>query len=394
MSQWFRGAVSFGAAVMIGASLVACGSDPEVSSGGEAAASSEATTTVPLPEGVVAINSSATMENPVTVELDGLSAVFFYGTTSVYQVESGKPVLTDELSPVMWWRFTVPEGEPSKDFRATVELLHDGKPVDAYYVLPDADGVPLKNAMIDSDIERKSASGLSPEASDRRGEHMLIGSSTGTDFEFRISGMTVSDTSAEEIADRPVPPFDPTPEGQFNKLVYEKGWTVPSEFAVTQDADGRPVNRTYAAAPAIQALIKKINNLAVGGGGMTSPTQALAEWMQPWNPEMLAAGFEMLGDEQVQETYRRAQAGDIERWIRDGTWIVGTEEGQIPPGTYCATADPGRVITDAYWERTSSSGDIIDNAFVTSAQEITVTIAPTDGQFQSSGVGVPWKSVG
>lgn len=47
---------------------------------------------------------------------------FFHGTTSVYRAESGMHVLTDELSPVTYWRFTVPEGEPPKDSHATVEL--------------------------------------------------------------------------------------------------------------------------------------------------------------------------------------------------------------------------------------------------------------------------------
>ncbi|MGW4018267.1 hypothetical protein ACWECW_18375 [Rhodococcus ruber] len=394
MAQW-RGTVGFGAAVMIGVGLVACGSDPAGEpSDGRAGHSSDNSTVEALPSGVVAVDSSATMEDPVTIELDGLSASFFYGTTGAYRVESGEPVLTDELSPIMYWRFTVPEGEPPKDFRAKVQLLYDGEPIDAYYSLPDVDGGVLRNEMFDGDIDRKSASGLSPEDSDQRGRYALIGSGTGTDFEFRLSEMTVSDTSAEEIASRPTPPFDPTPEGQFNKLAYEKGWVVPPEFVVTEDATGKPINRTYASAAAIQALIKKVNDLALRSAGATSPTQAFAEWMRPWNPEMLAAGIEMLGDEQIQETYRRAQAGDIDIWFRgDGTWIVGTEEDQIPPGTYRATATPGTLITDGYWERTSSSGEIIDNAFVTSAREITVTIGPTDGQFRSSHIGVPWKPV-
>lgn len=47
---------------------------------------------------------------------------------------------------------------------------------------------------------------------------------------------------------------------------------------------------------------------------------------------------------------------------------------------------------DCYWERTTKSGDIIDNHLATSAQEITVTIRASDGQFTSERCAV-WKPV-
>ncbi|WP_405505382.1 hypothetical protein OG323_37130 (plasmid) [Streptomyces cyaneofuscatus] len=49
-------------------------------------------------------------------------------------------------------------------------------------------------------------------------------------------------------------------------------------------------------------------------------------------------------------------------------------------------------MEDCYWERTSKGGEIIDNQFATSAQSITVTIAPSDGQLTAEQCGV-WKPV-
>jgi hypothetical protein len=44
-------------------------------------------------------------------------------------------------------------------------------------------------------------------------------------------------------------------------------------------------------------------------------------------------------------------------------------------------------VSDCYWERTSSSGRILDNSFVTVAKKITVTIRSSDGFFTSRGCG-------
>lgn len=60
---------------------------------------------------------------------------------------------------------------------------------------------------------------------------------------------------------------------------------------------------------------------------------------------------------------------------------------------YRCTAPEGKLITDGYWERTSTAGDIIENNFVTSAREVTVTIGAGDGQFTSTRMGT-WRPVG
>lgn len=49
-------------------------------------------------------------------------------------------------------------------------------------------------------------------------------------------------------------------------------------------------------------------------------------------------------------------------------------------------------MKDCYWERTTKSGNIIDNNLATSAREITVTIRTSDGQFTSERCAV-WKPV-
>lgn len=73
--------------------------------------------------------------------------------------------------------------------------------------------------------------------------------------------------------------------------------------------------------------------------------------------------------------------------VADGTFVVGQT---ILPGTW--RTDPG--VRDCYWERTSGSGDIIDNNFVTFAPAgATVTIRSSDGGFVSERCGI-WRRVG
>lgn len=66
-----------------------------------------------------------------------------------------------------------------------------------------------------------------------------------------------------------------------------------------------------------------------------------------------------------------------------GTFLVGTE---IHPGPYVIEGD----ITDCYWERQDSAGQIIDNFFTMSARRVEVSIASTDYAFFSEGCG-QWR---
>lgn len=125
--------------------------------------------------------------------MDGLTGVFFFGTADAARLESGE-VVDYGRRPVAYWQLKVSEGETPKNLRARVELFHNGEPVDAYYVLPGFDGSVL-NELVLNNIERTNASGLAPRQAGPRndGTGDEIASSTGIDFEFRLSEISVSD---------------------------------------------------------------------------------------------------------------------------------------------------------------------------------------------------------
>ncbi|GAA2516597.1 hypothetical protein [Streptomyces gobitricini] len=80
------------------------------------------------------------------------------------------------------------------------------------------------------------------------------------------------------------------------------------------------------------------------------------------------------------------------RFYSDGTYRVTAKLGSavdaIAPGAYRVVG----ALEDCYWERTSKGGEVLDNGFATSAQNITVTVKASDGQFTARGCGV-WKPV-
>ncbi|WP_333745592.1 hypothetical protein [Streptomyces sp. IBSBF 2950] len=88
------------------------------------------------------------------------------------------------------------------------------------------------------------------------------------------------------------------------------------------------------------------------------------------------------------KTLKAAVEGTYERWFADGTYEVGSGAGQLPAGTYRTTG----ALRECYWERTSRSGKVLDNAFATSAQDVRVTVKAGDGQFTTRSCG-SWKPV-
>ncbi|MDH6284310.1 hypothetical protein [Prescottella agglutinans] len=337
------------------------------------------------PPSEIVIDSSATKLEPKKVELDGLMGEFYYSTSDIVSGPGrNRPVL-------MWTLTNTADGVP-KSFRAKVEVRQDGRPVDAYFAFGKQGHA--KNEWIANDVELETSSGLIANKTGPRhdGRSDDLASDTGTDFEFTLSNIEVADTqfTPTELVRPAAPVFTNTPDDQFNKLAYEKRWTVSDRFKGPSTSSSDPIRLP---ATAMRSFIKQINEWGSSGVASSSPTQMFSEWMTSWNPEMLAAGLDMLGDDQIKETYRRVLAGDIDRWFGNGTHVVGTGPNQIPPGTYQVTAKPGSLIKDGYWERTSTSGDIIDNNFISSAQQVTVTIAATDGQFTSKKMGT-WKPVG
>ena len=76
----------------------------------------------------------------------------------------------------------------------------------------------------------------------------------------------------------------------------------------------------------------------------------------------------------------------------DGTYEVGTGTGQVPPGTYKATA-----VDNCYWERLKALGgqfsDIVANDNADAGAPVIVTIAKTDKGFKTTGCGT-WRKSG
>lgn len=69
--------------------------------------------------------------------------------------------------------------------------------------------------------------------------------------------------------------------------------------------------------------------------------------------------------------------------VNPGTYLVGED---MEPGTYFTESSHG-PYTSCYWERTDSSGEIIDNYFTTSAMRVEVTIHASDYSFHSADCG-------
>lgn len=192
------------------------------------------------------------------------------------------------------------------------------------------------------------------------------------------------------------PEYPPTPEGEFDKLADAKGWVVDELYGGS-------------AAAYVHDTCESLPVSAIDGA---SRPQWLVEsgQMDGDGAAILAVGVPKFCPKWT-SVVKQAAAGDYERWYGNGTYVVAEdppakpdpapvvedeydiggeeEELKIPPGTYRAK---GRM-DDCYWERTSRSGEILDNNFATSAREITVTIRKSDGQFTSERCAV-WKPVG
>ncbi|MFE7112216.1 hypothetical protein ACFU98_38950 [Streptomyces sp. NPDC057575] len=163
--------------------------------------------------------------------------------------------------------------------------------------------------------------------------------------------------------------YPAAPEGDNDRLADEKGWAV-------DDLD-----------PAASDFVADIcESLPDSAADSTSRPQWLAESgnMDGDGKAVLRAGIPKLCLKWT-PVMKQAVSGKYDRWFGDGTYVVSSkpaadeDEETIPPGMYRAR---GRM-KDCYWERATESGDIIDDRLATSAQEVTVTIRASDGQFTS-----------
>lgn len=197
---------------------------------------------------------------------------------------------------------------------------------------------------------------------------------------------TPADVSSEPVTPEPSVPTEPvfpdTPEGDLDKLAAEKGWTVDTFY--------------NGSASAFVADICESATARQEMGG--EPGELIADQAREGdNREILRAGMPTLCP-QWSKVALAALKGDYVRTYSGGTYAVkahpkdfdpsSDETQEIGPGTYRTEGD----LADCYWERTSRSGEIIDNQFATSARKITVTIQASDGQFTTRGCGT-WKQV-
>lgn len=177
-------------------------------------------------------------------------------------------------------------------------------------------------------------------------------------------------TDAAEVSESEVPS---TPEDDFNAMVLGTSFYFDGQGTAT-------------AAEAMKRYCELLDEDELEG---MSPAQWLAtkELTKDDGEMVLEDGITRFCPKHA-KTLKAAVEGTYPRWFTDGTYEVGAGAEQIPAGTYRTTG----ALRDCYWERTSRSGEILDNQFATSAQEVKVTVRSGDGQFTTRNCG-SWKPV-
>jgi hypothetical protein len=178
--------------------------------------------------------------------------------------------------------------------------------------------------------------------------------------------VTVSSEPSETVLpEETEPEYPPGPEGEIDKRADEQGWTYDSLYA------------------SASAFVQDIcESLPVSAKDSASRPQWLAESgvMAGDGGAILSFGVPKLCPK-WSGTVKQAVSGDYERWYGVGDYEVKEHPAafdpsgesdvlEMAPGTYRARGE----FEDCYWERTSQSGDIIDNQFVTQARTLTVTV--------------------
>lgn len=188
-------------------------------------------------------------------------------------------------------------------------------------------------------------------------------------------GAQASSSPTVSVVPSPVPPEPPpapvTPEDRVDQLAEAGGW-MPDEVAsayVQDICDTLTAQQDLGEDP--------VEWLA---GGKTDADHV----------SVLQGGVPLLCPEWSDTVAKVLGAGV--RFYSDGTYVVKAKPSpdaeEIAPGPYRVSG----ALEDCYWERTSRSGEILDNGFATSAQDIRVTVRASDGQFTARGCGV-WKPV-
>ncbi|MEU2453959.1 hypothetical protein ABZ605_28250 [Streptomyces sp. NPDC012765] len=181
-----------------------------------------------------------------------------------------------------------------------------------------------------------------------------------------VSGSPVPGAASSAASAAPV-----GPEEAFNALA------LGSRFFF--DGQG-----TASAAEAMKRYCDLLGEEAING---LPPAQWLAEkeLTKADGPRVLGEGVSRFCPARA-GLLKAAGDGSYERWFVAGTYEVGAGPKQMPAGSYVAAG----ALKDCYWERASRSGEVLDNQFATSAQEVRVTVRDGDGQFTSRGCGA-WR---
>lgn len=180
------------------------------------------------------------------------------------------------------------------------------------------------------------------------------------------------------------PVYADGPEGVIDKKADEEGWEHDS---------------LYGSASAFVSDI--CESLPSSAKDSSSRPQWLAEsgMLEGDGEAMLRFGVPKLCPK-WKSAVTQAASGTYERWLSNGDYEITAEPKPTDPSgeSDVQEAAPGRYrihgdLSDCYWERTSRSGEILDNRFASQARQMTVQLNAGE-LFRSEGCAGAWKPVG
>ncbi|MFF6903439.1 hypothetical protein [Streptomyces hydrogenans] len=214
----------------------------------------------------------------------------------------------------------------------------------------------------------------------------------GTDDGASGTPAVVSETPTAEVTDTELP--FPTEDPYATEEVYETETPEPAgpeaEIDAKAEAEGWAMEEYDLASGFVQDVCEALPTVAINADSRPE-FLVNAKYLDGDGKAILQFGLPKVCPKYT-DALKQAVSGKFDHWYTSGTYVVSSKpidgEQTILPGTYQAVGK----MDGCYWERTSESGDIIDNNFATSARKITVTIRSSDGQFTSDNCET-WKPV-
>lgn len=177
------------------------------------------------------------------------------------------------------------------------------------------------------------------------------------------SAAASTEESVTAEPEEPEPVYPPGPEGEIDEKADTEGWEYDSLYE--------------SASEFVQDICDSLPESAVDG---VSRPQWLAEggYLDGDGKAILKFGVPKLCPK-WSKTLAQAVSGDYERWVLLGEYEVKARPGPYDPDSDVQEVGPGTYrakgkFSGCYWERTSQSGEIIANQFVTQARVLTVTL--------------------